>query len=238
MIAIKGDTQEIGIRIHGFIDFWAHNRSLPDNIKHRMIEVFQNVLSRGNETEIWRSVAHLIQSQSLHESTKHTSKKSSRSSGTSSERLVSKGLLEHWEAPYFGASLDALRNRIEVHEKEGFSAYYARTMVFVQSSGTGKSRLVDEFGQTCPMINFLLSRQDTFPPADTEALALLLSPLRQEYRTTSLKSERYRKMPERQASESVDVMWNHSIAVGFLQAAFEQCKAFSGIAYVFVLTVF
>lgn len=43
-------------------------------------------------------------------------------------------------------------------------------MVFVQSSGTGKSRLADSFGRNCLMINFVLREEDStgFPPPDGE----------------------------------------------------------------------
>src|SRR4051812_4381709 len=80
-------------------------------------------------------------------------------------------LQEDWTKEYYPPSLDALHDLIQRYQRCDISQYYARTLVFVQSSGMGKSRLADAFGQTCPMINFILrdyKANTGFPPTDTE----------------------------------------------------------------------
>ena len=53
--------------------------------------------------------------------------------------------------------------------------FYAKTLIFVQSSGMGKSRLADAFGKECPMVNFVLREEGTlgYPPADSEVLSFM-----------------------------------------------------------------
>lgn len=51
-----------------------------------------------------------------------------------------------------------------------YSDYYTKTFVFVQSSGIGKSRLADAFGENCLMINFILYTDNGYPLSNTEIL--------------------------------------------------------------------
>jgi hypothetical protein len=63
---------------------------------------------------------------------------------------------KHWVHPYLEDSLIALQDLVRRYNGTvKISDYYARTIVFVQSSGVGNSRLADAFGQSCPMINFV-----------------------------------------------------------------------------------
>jgi hypothetical protein len=50
--------------------------------------------------------------------------------------------------------------------------YYSKALVFLQSNGVGKSRLVDAFGETCLIISFNLHCNGTisYPSADIEIL--------------------------------------------------------------------
>jgi nucleoside phosphorylase len=62
-----------------------------------------------------------------------------------------------WESDYFGSPLLDLRTFISEFDKLPPCKIYARTVVFVQSSGMGKSRLAKEYGRTvCPMIGYCL----------------------------------------------------------------------------------
>ena len=58
--------------------------------------------------------------------------------------------------------------------------FYAKTLIFVQSSGMGKSRLADAFGEECRMI--ILREEGTlgYPPADGEALSFMCKRLSEE----------------------------------------------------------
>jgi hypothetical protein len=67
-----------------------------------------------------------------------------------------------------------LRNLVREYQGLAVEEYYAKILVFAQSSGTGKSRLVECFGQECPMINFILREETTsFPLADRGILSFL-----------------------------------------------------------------
>jgi hypothetical protein len=149
------------------------------------------------------------------------------------------------------------------------SLFYAKTLIFVQSSGMGKSRLADAFGKECPMVNFVLREEGTlgYPPADSEVLSFMrkrlpeqdqkkitdtptkkksmrnseedkkkikCSPSSERLKSMAAKSPRPKEVKEpSQIPETEDeiflesmmtTIWNHSIAVGLLQASFEICK--------------
>ncbi len=62
-----------------------------------------------------------------------------------------------WQSDYYGSPLRDLCTFIAHFNDMQPSKIYARTVVFVQSSGMGKSRLAHEYGRTiCPMIGFCL----------------------------------------------------------------------------------
>jgi hypothetical protein len=136
-------------------------------------------------------------------------------------------LQKGWTSTYLSDSLDILQDL--VRDKEALSEdYYAKTMVFVQSSGMGKSRLADTFGQSCPMINFVLREEGTsgFPPADPEILSFIRSTLSQ-IDHTSLRDSPMKGVEETTKNiraARAEAVWNHSIAVGLLQASFEICR--------------
>lgn len=53
--------------------------------------------------------------------------------------------------------------------------YYAKIFGFVQSSGMGKSRLVDKFGESCLIINYIFCKDNGYPPSDINILQFMLS---------------------------------------------------------------
>ena len=67
----------------------------------------------------------------------------------------------HWKAPYYRDSLNALKDYIQHYERavETEVAYYGKRVTFIQSSGLGKSRLVDAFREKFPMINLTLRKE-------------------------------------------------------------------------------
>jgi hypothetical protein len=110
---------------------------------------------------------------------------------------------------------------------EDKSPYYAKTLVFIQSSGMGKSRLADTFGGFCPMINFVLREPgDGYPPPDSEILAFMRKPpSKKDYELIfNSPSKDSHATPHEFAEKRVAVVWNHSIAVGLLQASLEACE--------------
>jgi len=129
-------------------------------------------------------------------------------------------LQKDWNNTYFPHSLVALRDLIRQYQLLSVHQYYAKTLVFVQSSGMGKSRLADAFGQLCPMINFIFREPGTsgFPPPDKEILSFL-------------QDEPPANIPGSQQTRSSDSLkrravaaWNHTLAAALLQASFETCK--------------
>ena len=133
--------------------------------------------------------------------------------------------------------------------------YYAKTLIFVQSSGMGKSRLADAFGRYCPMINFVLREEGTtgYPPPDGEVLSFMLKSLSETVKRKITDSPQAHEIASKltleeapgskppspkkarisspRANEESEIflenwavtIWNHSIAVGLLQASFEIC---------------
>ncbi|KIX07986.1 uncharacterized protein Z518_02640 [Rhinocladiella mackenziei CBS 650.93] len=135
------------------------------------------------------------------------------------KRAIFHALQKDWNNAYFPHSLVALRDLIRRYQLLDVSKYYAKTLVFVQSSGTGKSRLADAFGQLCPMINFILREPGTsgFPPPDKEILSFL-------------REKRPDNIPEPASLQGTSgdslerraiVAWNHTLAAALLQASFE-----------------
>ncbi|KIX09491.1 uncharacterized protein Z518_00571 [Rhinocladiella mackenziei CBS 650.93] len=132
---------------------------------------------------------------------------------------VLRALQKDWNNVYFPHSLVALQDLIRRYQLLDVSKYYAKTLVFVQSSGMGKSRLADAFGQCCPMINFILRESGTsgFPPPDEEILLFLRDPPPANIPGPISRQERSSDFLERRAA----VAWNHALATALLQASFE-----------------
>lgn len=192
-------------------------------------------------------------------------------------------LYSNWMMEYVPDSLEALQSMIRDNESKiaRRERFYAKTLVFVQSSGMGKSRLADRYGEICPMITFVLRGAQTsgYPPADTEVREffnkrlsedvkheILATPRKEKmssqripqqkkrsYQTVGLSELATPKKPSECKQEmttglpiSTEAMqdsletgdtallhpvfldrlattvWNHSLAVGFLQASFEN----------------
>ncbi|KAH0555668.1 hypothetical protein GP486_006388, partial [Trichoglossum hirsutum] len=107
------------------------------------------------------------------------------------------------------------------------SEYYAKTLVFVQSSGMGKSRLADSFGQICPMISFVLrERGDGYPPPDHQVRDFLCHMVPTEIRNIATESPLKKGGPDtREFSERrLASIWNHCLAFAILQASINKCE--------------
>jgi len=143
-----------------------------------------------------------------------------------SKSSIFKDLVKHWDRPYVGPSCETLIKKLRIYEKS-FSnnfgrRYYAKTIAFTQSSGTGKSRLANEFGQHCPLVFFVLRKPGTgFPPADVNIYEFMRS------NPDAYIREIIRSPSSLVASEKdirADFIWVHSLAIGVLQATFEICR--------------
>jgi hypothetical protein len=183
-------------------------------LKSEFSSLLDKVASRATDLNIWTAVAKLLKAFDVHTlpKTKTVSFHSSRRSD------VMRDLEKDWTNDYFPHSLVALQSLIREYQKRAVKKYYAKTLVFVQSSGMGKSRLVDSFGQVCPMINFVLREEGTtgFPPADPEILKFLREKPPPDKMNITLATS---------SSEGMTAAaWNHALAAALLQASFEICK--------------
>jgi hypothetical protein len=165
--------------------------------------------------------------------------KESRSTASSSGLPLD--LHSHWNREFFGDSLIGLKEQMQDCLKDE-RPFYAKTLVFVQSSGMGKSRLADTFGRTCPMISFTLRESlNGYPPRDEEILSftrkqlssddyekIILSPSKKPLLGRPTTTE----FSKRRAS----VIWNHCVAVGLLQASLQNVSFAPLYIFVFALT--
>jgi hypothetical protein len=155
------------------------------------------VASRSSDLDVWTAVSELLEARDPTVGAPSVA-------AVNMDFSVVQYLEKDWSNKFIGNSLCTLRTVIqdfERQEKNVRDGFYSRTLIFLQSSGVGKSRLADTFGQSCPMINYVLREEGAvgFPPADGEILLLM------------------QIHPERD-----EIIWYHSLAVGVLQASFEE----------------
>jgi hypothetical protein len=107
-----------------------------------------------------------------------------------------------WKRPFWGDSVNLLK-KLLLDEERVFQRdeFYAKSMTIIQSSGTGKSRLLDELSKELLTISFALRHPHKdvgWPPGDHEITNFLTG------------STEYEVLGAR--------------AVAFLAAALAQCK--------------
>jgi len=93
-----------------------------------------------------------------------------------------KALQQQWSSNYVGQSLDALKDKLKRYHRcfERNEGLYARIMPIIQSSGTGKSRLVNELAGSVLGIAFTLRENGSsgYPPGDPEMFVCLCASIR------------------------------------------------------------
>jgi hypothetical protein len=93
-----------------------------------------------------------------------------------------KALQQQWSSHYVGQSLDALKDKLKGYHRsfERNEGLYARIMPIIQSSGTGKSRLVNELAGSVLGIAFTLRENGStgYPPGDPEVVQFLKADLK------------------------------------------------------------
>ena len=216
LIKLSGSRDNLSDRLVSLTRVWSGGKKFPMTLRSEFSLLLNKVTSKASDLDIWTAAAKLLKAFDVYTLPK-TQTFYSRSPRKSA---VNRGLEKDWINDYFPHSLKALRSLIREYQKLAVEKYYAKTLVFVQSSGMGKSRLVDSFGQECPMINFILREEEAtgFPPADPEILKFLRTkppPI-----TPAVSSSKTSESPE----EMTAVAWNHALAAALLQASFEICK--------------
>jgi hypothetical protein len=135
-------------------------------------------------------------------------------------------LLKHWTASFVGPSFSILRDKIRDYEKDNAFDYYSKLLLFVQSSGTGKSRLADHFGKSYPTINYVIRKGEYgYPPNDPEILEYMQCNSFMNDDNVFLSPEYKNRAPNSADQQQRKLnIWFHALAVGILQASFEICK--------------
>ena len=202
------------------------------------------VESKSSDIRTWTAVAGLLMgfnSLTAPRTPAYTTPTSATPPGEydkTADQVVLNTLHDKWTGDYLPESLSALRDEIRRNEQRiaDGSKIYSKTLLLVQSTGMGKSRLADKFGETCPMINFTLGREDfkCYPPVDKEVRSFLCKNMPEEVKTKVLHTPRKKKLsskhlPEQSETEQyyenlATMLWNHTRAAAFLQACFEVCK--------------
>lgn len=92
-------------------------------------------------------------------------------------RLQIHSLHQQWSSTYLGEAMEALKDKLKSYHLrfKRNDSLYARIMPIVQSSGTGKSRLVNELGGSVLGISFTLREKASsgYPPGDPEVVRFL-----------------------------------------------------------------
>lgn len=148
-------------------DFDSLSRQLPSNIRSEALSTLLDcVINRPEDEEsIWTANYNIF-------TPKTVSKPKITSQSNANSNIVC--LYDAWHSPYLMDSLIALQKQMQDCITD-CPDYYVKTFVFVQSSGMGKSRLADAFGKNCLMINFILCKDDGYPPGDSKILQFMLS---------------------------------------------------------------
>jgi hypothetical protein len=130
-----------------------------------------------------------------------------------------------WNGTFFKDPLIGLRQQMKDCISGPLPPYYAKTLVFVQSSGMGKSRLADTFGTTCPMINFILRKDSVgYPPTDGQIQAFMRQPMSSDLLNRILNSPSRKGSSESAKCARANIVWNHSVMFGILKASFKICE--------------
>ncbi|KAI9783978.1 MAG: hypothetical protein M1839_002923 [Geoglossum umbratile] len=141
----------------------------------------------------------------------------SKAISPSSHTPFLRDLYSDWNGEFFEDPLIGLRQQMK-DCISGPLPYYAKTLVFVQSSGMGKSRLADNFGTTCPMINFILRKDSVgYPPTDSKIQQFMCQEIPDDVLKIVLNSPSKTEYPHPKAA----IVWNHSVMFGILKASFE-----------------
>ena len=220
LITLTDSDHDLSDRLDEFALAWRKQESFPTTLKPYCSSLLEKIASKASDLDVWKAVAELLIEFDKPRTLPNVKNVPSHMRTPSQTSVAARDVAADWTRPYFPDSLHALQSLIREYQQLDIKQYYARTLVFVQSSGMGKSRLVDAFGQKCPMINFILREKETtgFPPGDDD----ILSFLREKPSINEMNN--LRSLQNTYSEVMATVAWNHTLAVALLQASFEECK--------------
>ena len=93
----------------------------------------------------------------------------------------------------------------------------------IQLHDWGKSRLGDTFGESCPTINFILGKDEGYPPGDSAILAFMCEKLPKELPRSPMRFPNHHQGGLLLIREG-QPQYGISLAAGLLEASFEICE--------------
>lgn len=134
-------------------------------------------------------------------------------------------LRTHWESPYLGSACHRLRSAIQKYQETSSPDYYSKAIYLMQSSGAGKSRLANEYGNITPMVTFVIREptQSGFPPSDDPVYSFLQSHPNSMAQKQLENSPRAKESTTETIADRAHYIWYHALAIGILRATFERC---------------
>jgi hypothetical protein len=224
LITLANSLDNLAIELRRFVYAWEEEEvTLPKRLRPQLSLLLEKLASGASELDIWITVVTLL--KEFNRLVIVPTEDSTGSTTVSINSTIVESLKKDWTSIFIPDSLRVLEGIIRNFDSQTETKrneFYARTLVFIQSSGMGKSRLADAFGQSCLMVNYVLREKDTFgyPPADHEILSLMRMHPSEDQEDFLASSPT--KSPEKKYPKSrIDIIWYHSLAVGLFQASFE-----------------
>jgi hypothetical protein len=178
-------------------------------------------------------------------------------SGPAETRLhyIESSLELHWRDQFMGGAKDIFVSVLAKNDEDMAKdpqTRYSRALILVQSSGMGKSRLLDEYSKICPVVNFILRPEGVtgYPPSDAEVMSFAIEVPDQSTMETLLKlcfftnhsqppldsskmiaqrgpkSTMYREISRKPENELLLSAWYHATAITLLHSTFDCRKCF------------
>lgn len=230
-ITLPGSLDSLSIRLSNFIK-WVEQETLPTTLTPHCSSLLEKVASGASDLDIWTTIVTLLEE---FDRLMMTPTNDSVGDSVGTTPISSDMVKKDWTSTFIPDSLDVLKDVISDFDNPNakIGDFYARTLIFIQSSGMGKSRLADAFGQSCPMINYVLREEGTrgYPPADDKILSFMRKdPSAEQKRilTNSPTNTPKKTLSQEYPKSRMDATWYHSLAVGLLQASFETLNAWIG----------
>ncbi|KAF8541641.1 hypothetical protein BDD12DRAFT_488995 [Trichophaea hybrida] len=162
-------TKTIRMELDGVDKSCIEERLIQGTAFYVTVEtLIKKFLEKAPDLEVWKAMYKFIVKLHAKPELSGLSEQDDRISSTFF------GLQEQWKVGYRGISVLALKEKLARYEGKS-GDYYAKVMPILQSSGTGKSRLICELGNDALSMSFTLREngETGFPPGDPEVTKYL-----------------------------------------------------------------